>query len=107
MMARYRKVSMALNASSVHTPLLINAADAEYIRDMQRVSTLRTLKKPVEMFIYPDERHEKNQPKHRYSIYERNADWFNFWLRDKEDPNPAKAEQYKRWRELRKLRDSL
>jgi dipeptidyl aminopeptidase/acylaminoacyl peptidase len=107
MLARYRKASVALNASSVHTPLLINASDAEYIRDMQRVSTLRTLKKPVEMFIYPDERHEKNQPKHRYSIYERNSDWFNFWLRDKEDPNPVKAEQYKRWRELRKLRDPL
>jgi hypothetical protein len=55
------------------------------------------------MFIYPDERHEKNQPKHRYSIYVRNVDWFNFWLRDKEDPDPAKAEQYKRWHELRKL----
>ena len=57
------------------------------------------------MFIYPDERHEKNQPKHRYAIYERNVDWLNFWLRDKEDPNPAKAEQYKRWRELRELQE--
>ena len=103
MLARYKKVSVALNASSVHTPLLINAADAEYVRDMQRVTTLRTLKKPVEMFIYPDERHEKNQPKHRYAIYQRNVDWLNFWLRDQEDPNPAKAEQYKRWHELRQL----
>jgi len=107
MLSRYKKLSVALNASSVQTPLLINAADAEYIRDMQRVTTLRTLKKPVEMFIYTDERHEKNQPRHRYAIYQRNVDWLNFWLRDKEDPNPAKAEQYKRWRELRKLRDSL
>ena len=39
------------------------------------------------------ERHEKNQPKHRYSIYQRNVDWFNFWLREKEDPDPAKADQ--------------
>ena len=107
MLARYKKASVALNASSVGTPLLINASDAEYVRDMQRVTTLRTLKKPVEMFIYTDERHEKNQPRHRYAIYQRNVDWLNFWLRDKEDPDPAKAEQYKRWRELRKLRDSL
>ena len=103
MMARYKKLSLALNASSVHTPLLINASDAEYIYDMQRLIALRGLKKPVEMFIYPDERHEKNQPKHRYSIYQRNVDWLNFWLREKEDPDPAKADQYKRWNELRKL----
>ncbi len=31
------------------------------------------------------------------------VDWFRFWLQGYEDPDPAKAEQYKRWRELRKL----
>jgi hypothetical protein len=34
-----------------------------------------------------------------------NVDWFDFWLNSHEDPDPAKAEQYKRWRELRKLRN--
>jgi dipeptidyl aminopeptidase/acylaminoacyl peptidase len=101
----WQRASAALNASRVHTPLLINSADAEYIYAMQLVNTLRDLKKPVEMWIYLDERHEKNQPKHRYSIYQRNLDWLNFWLRDKEDPDPAKAEQYKRWHELRTLQE--
>jgi len=32
-----------------------------------------------------------------------NVDWFCFWLKGEEDPDPAKAEQYARWRELRKL----
>jgi hypothetical protein len=31
------------------------------------------------------------------------VDWFRFWLQGYEDPDPAKAGQYKRWRELRKL----
>jgi hypothetical protein len=31
------------------------------------------------------------------------VDWFCFWLKGEEDPGPAKAEQYARWRELRKL----
>jgi hypothetical protein len=57
------------------------------------------------MFIYPNELHEKNQPTHRYEIYERNLDWLKFWLKGDEDPNPDKAEQYKRWRELRKLQE--
>jgi hypothetical protein len=33
------------------------------------------------------------------------VDWFCFWLKGEEDPDPEKAEQYKRWRELRKLQE--
>jgi hypothetical protein len=29
------------------------------------------------------------------------VDWFCFWLKDEEDPDLAKAEQYARWRALR------
>jgi len=34
-------------------------------------------------------------------VYERNLDWFSFWLQGSEDPDPEKAEQYARWRVLR------
>ena len=34
------------------------------------------------------------------------VDWFRFWLKGEEDSDPAKAEQYKRWRELRKLQEA-
>jgi hypothetical protein len=34
------------------------------------------------------------------------VDWFCFWLKGEEDPDPDKAEQYKRWRELRKLQSN-
>jgi hypothetical protein len=34
------------------------------------------------------------------------VDWFCFWLLGYEDPNPAKAEQYARWRDLRKLQEA-
>jgi hypothetical protein len=33
------------------------------------------------------------------------VDWFRFWLKEEEDPEPAKAEQYKRWRELKKMQE--
>jgi dipeptidyl aminopeptidase/acylaminoacyl peptidase len=103
---RWQRVSAALNADRVFTPLLINAADDEYLWDMQLVTALRELKRPVEMFIYPNELHEKTQPQHRYEIYQRNVDWMRFWLKGEEDPDSAKAAQYQRWRELRKLQDS-
>jgi hypothetical protein len=35
-----------------------------------------------------------------------NVDWFRFWLQDYEDQNPAKQEQYRRWRALRELQVS-
>jgi hypothetical protein len=42
-----------------------------------------------------------NQPRHRLEIYERNLDWFRFWLKQEEDLDPTKAEQYLSWRRLR------
>ena len=101
--AKYRRISSALNVQRIHSPLLINTSDWEYDIDMQLITALRESDKPVEMFIYAGELHLKNQPKHRYEIYERNVDWFNFWLKDKQDLDPAKAEQYTRWRGLREM----
>ena len=60
--------------------------------------------KPVEMYRFPDEYHVKWQPAHRYAVYNRNIDWFNFWLRDVESGLTGDPEQYPRWRELRKRR---
>jgi hypothetical protein len=45
------------------------------------------------------------QPYHRYISQQPIVDWFDFWLNGREDPQPANAAQYARWRELRKMRD--
>ena len=102
----WRKVSPALNVDKIHTPILMNVADRELIWSIQTISTLKGYRKPLEVFVYPDERHEKVWPSHRYAIYQRKADWLNFWLKGEEDPDPAKAEQYSRWRELRKQQEA-
>src|SRR5262249_56435562 len=85
----------------VEAPLLVNTADSEFISNLPLVTSLEQLGKPVELFVYPNELHIKNQPKHRLEIYERNLDWLRFWLKDEEDPNQAKSQQYSRWRRLR------
>ena len=100
---RFQRLSAALNADRIHTPLLINAPDSEYLISLPLYAAMRARKKPVEMWVYPDEYHQKIQPKHRYSVYERNLDWFRFWLKGEEDPSPAKSAQYERWRKLREL----
>lgn len=98
---RWRELAPALNAARIKAPLLINVADSEVLPTLMLWNSLKELNKPVEMFVYTGEGHMKHQPKHRYEIYERNLDWFNFWLQDKENPDPAKRQQYERWRAMR------
>jgi dipeptidyl aminopeptidase/acylaminoacyl peptidase len=97
----WKELSPALNAGKVNAALLINAPDREYIGGLQFYTALKEQHKPVEMIVYPEEGHIKSQPKHRYAIYQRNVDWFNFWLQDKEDSDPRKKDQYARWRSLK------
>jgi dipeptidyl aminopeptidase/acylaminoacyl peptidase len=105
---RFERLSATLNVEKIRTPLLLNVPDNEYLTSLPLYSAMRGWKKPVEMWVYPDEYHQKIQPKHRYSVYLRNVDWFRFWLKGEEDPDPAKKEQYERWRKLRELqRDDL
>lgn len=101
----WRKISPALNVDKIHTPILMNVADGELVLSMQTISTLKAYQKPLEVFVYPDEQHVKGWPSHRYAIYERNLDWFTFWLKGEEDPAPSKTAQYARWRGLRALID--
>jgi len=103
---KWQELSPALNAARVKAPVLIHVADSEYLICLQFFTSMKELNKPLEMVIFADEAHIKNQPKHRYEIYQRNLDWFNFWLQDKEDPDPSKKEQYTRWHELRKLQEA-
>ena len=67
---------------------------------------LRRAGASVEWYEYPDEGHVKRRPANKWWVYERNLDWFRFWLKGEEDNNPAKAEQYQRWRKLRETRSA-
>lgn len=97
----WKPMSLVINARSVTTPLLIQAADREYTEALEGFTALREAAKPVDLYIFPDEYHNKRSPVHRLAIYDRNIDWFDFWLRNREDPEVAKSAQYLRWRQFR------
>jgi dipeptidyl aminopeptidase/acylaminoacyl peptidase len=93
--------SLAQNAAKAETPpILIQASDEEYRMALQTVAALRAARRPVDMYVFPDEMHVKWQPEHRAAIYARVIDWLDFWLRGKIDDAPAKKEQYRRWHAL-------
>jgi hypothetical protein len=64
---------------------------------------LSRLGKPVELVYLPEAVHVLVKPWERMTSQQGNVDWFCFWLKGEEDPDPAKTEQYARWRELRRL----
>lgn len=97
----WRPYSLALNAAAIDTPLLMQLADDEYLLALEAYTALREHGQPVEMYVFPDEHHAKWQPEHRLAVYNRNLDWFDFWLGSRKDHDPAKAEQYRRWDALR------
>jgi dipeptidyl aminopeptidase/acylaminoacyl peptidase len=101
-----RKHVVDAHADKIDTPYLIQVADREYYSTIHNYLALKDAGKPVEMIVYPDERHVKWQPIHKYMVYRRNLDWFNFWLRGVEDDDPEKAEQYVRWRKLREMHEA-
>ena len=74
--------------------------------DWEPYAALRYLKKPVDLIMLQPGSHVMTNPTQRLASETINVDWFRFWLQDYEDPVPEKADQYTRWRELRKLRDA-
>jgi hypothetical protein len=95
--AYWAPLSMTLAARRMNRPLLMQLADSELNLGLETFTALHEAGQPVEMYVFPDETHIKWQPAHRLAIYERNLDWFSFWLRGRIDPDPAKAAQYARW----------
>jgi hypothetical protein len=62
---------------------------------------MKRLGKPVDMVVFLDGVHVLEKPLNRMISQDGNVDWFDFWLNGHEDPDPAKSEQYTRWRDLR------
>lgn len=97
----WKPYSLAVNAARMRTPLLMQLADGEMLMGLPAFTALRAYGQPVDLYSFPDEFHAKWQPQHRRAVFERNLDWFSFWLQGREDPAPAKADQFALWRGMR------
>lgn len=104
-LTQWLKRSPGFRMDRVETPLQVVALDNhQSLMDMwEPYAALRYLRKPVDLIVIPDSEHVMTSPGERMISQGGTVDWFRFWLKGEEDPDPAKAEQYKRWRELREL----
>jgi dipeptidyl aminopeptidase/acylaminoacyl peptidase len=114
----WMKYSISFNLEKIHTPLLMEEMGYGIQEDKvgstpfnlagryEIVTGLTRLRKPIEMYYYPEEDHEPDHPQARLANVQRNVDWYRFWLQGYERPNPEDPDQYKRWEHLRELRDA-
>jgi dipeptidyl aminopeptidase/acylaminoacyl peptidase len=97
---RWRQLSPDLNLDKLRVPMLMQLPEQEYIHTLDfAVPLIR--ERLADLYVFPNEPHQKFQPRHKLAAYERNLDWFLFWLMDYENPDPAKATQYAHWRSMK------
>ena len=99
--AKWSAVSPELHVEDIHAAILANVAENERFGFQTLWALMGYAHKPMETYIYEGEHHVKSQPEHISAIQHRNVDWLRFWLQGYEDPDPAKTEQYARWRRMR------
>jgi dipeptidyl aminopeptidase/acylaminoacyl peptidase len=100
--AGWAKAAPTFNLDKVVAPVLLQASTSPLV-EWEIYAGLKWLKKPVELLnFYPAGEHVLVRPWQRITSQQTAVDWYCFWLKGEEDHDPAKAEQYKRWRELRK-----
>ena len=98
--ARWQLLSPALNLDRIRVPLLMQIPEQEYLYALDYAIPL--IRRGIaDLYVFPHEPHQKFQPRHKLAVYERNLDWFRFWLQGFEDDDATKSAQYENWRAMR------
>lgn len=98
---RWRLLSPYYNIGRIRVPVLMQMSEREYNFSLDYAVPLIRAQR-ADVYVFPNEPHQKFQPRHKLAVYQRNLDWFRFWLQGYEDPDPAKQAQYVHWREMKK-----
>lgn len=103
---QWLKLSPGFNLDKITTPLLVvGEGPVSLVGMWQPYAGLHYLHKPVDLLMLNTDEHVLTNPAERMASEGGSVDWFRFWLKDEEDPDPAKIEEYARWRKLRELQE--
>lgn len=98
----WKEISLSDNARRISTPILVNAAETEFLDALVTYTALREAGVPIDLFEYPGEFHGKWQPAHRLATYRRSLDWFDYWLRGVRSDAPDRQSELKEWDRLKR-----
>ncbi len=104
---QWLKRSPEFNMEKVTAPVQVVASGPINVPSMwEPYALLSALNKPVDLIMMAQQgTHVLSNPAQRMASQGGTVDWMSFWLLDHEDADPGKAEQYSRWRELRKMQE--
>jgi dipeptidyl aminopeptidase/acylaminoacyl peptidase len=101
-LANWMERAPGFHLDQIQTPVRIEALEPSgLLEEWEIYASLWKQGKPVDLIYIPDGQHILQKPLERLASQQGNVDWFRFWLKGEEDPDPGKAQQYLRWRELR------
>lgn len=93
----WRRQSPAFNVDRLRAPLLLQLPEQEARSVIELYARLTNSTTPAELYVFPEAAHIKVQPRQRLSAHRRYYDWFRYWLQGHSDPDPLRADQYRRW----------
>jgi dipeptidyl aminopeptidase/acylaminoacyl peptidase len=97
------KRSPGFSLDKVETPVQLQAnTPASLFAQWEWFAGLKQLDKPVDLLYLLTGTHILVKPLERLVSQGGAVDWLCFWLKGEEDSDPAKADQYVRWREFRR-----
>jgi hypothetical protein len=98
------KKAPTFKLETITAPLRITATGvASAMLMWEPYAGLRVLNKPAEFVLLKTSEHVLRTPAARIASQEGAVDWFRYWLKDEQDSDPTKNEQYTRWEALSKL----
>ncbi|MGJ4802902.1 Atxe2 family lasso peptide isopeptidase [Luteimonas sp. SDU82] len=100
---RWKLLSPTFAIDAFRTPSLVQIPEQEYMHGIDYLVPL-IRRQRLDLYVFPHEPHQKFQPRHKLAVYERNLDWFRFWLQGIEDDDARKRDQYGVWRSMRGAR---
>ncbi|WP_058802345.1 Atxe2 family lasso peptide isopeptidase [Sphingopyxis sp. H115] len=94
--ADWKRRSPSLQVDKITAPVLMQLPEQEARLSPELQARLSASGKG-ELHVFPFAPHIKAEPRQKLAVYQRNLDWFRFWLQGYIDPDPAKIAQYARW----------
>jgi hypothetical protein len=99
---RWIERAAGFRTDKIRAPVLISAGDPIHLLVLWSLyAPLRDQGKPVELQYTRSGTHNFTKPLQVLAHQEMLVDWFDFWLNGREETDPAKADQYARWRKMK------
>lgn len=96
----WKRRSFSLQVDNITAPVLLQLPEQE-ARQSPEFQARVTASGKGELHVFPFAPHIKVEPRQKLAVYQRNLDWFRYWLRGDVDLDPGKEGQYSRWSQLK------